>query len=399
MPRVNIKGNFDYDYVIDYSENMIIFNESHGFINCDKNIFEGLALYGNKDNLTDNTAFYHANYGNAPIIKKCVICNFRIGIEGNNRSVVLSDCIIKHCDIGINNCTDSKITQNTLSKCRIGISLDHNGDDTILNNRIEWIDEYGIYVYGGWHHLINNNLIDRCGLNGIFLRDLTRSIVNNNLLRRNYASANEDTQNKVSHIYLLGCKHINLSGNMTNNTNIIDGDSTSNIEPTNGIYLAENDFINLTANDFTGCNNKPIITSPYTKNILIDDVTNAIDNTYFNVIASSSQLFELKIPFINENGLVPQAIKLYISYRAGNNSFYKVIEKTISFINDNGNILVENYSYTENNLNINIEGIENNNLKINVTNNNSTAVRVCISHKMVLYPYNSSYIYTQNEEQ
>ena len=384
--RVNIRGNFDYDYMLDYSDNYIEFTNSDGFTGLDKNIIEGLCIKGD----STHTCFTRGN-GNSPFISKCCIFDFGKGIDGNSKAVNVINSIIADCDYGIYQVTDAEISNCIIKTCTTGIYLDGMGDNRIINNRIEWNDEYGINISYGWHQVITNNLFDRNGYNAIKIANCPNSNINSNLFRRNYAKGNLQDDSSFAHLYVTSCNKINICNNMTDVNHIIDGDNTSNLEPAHSLYMIGSHYINLIGNDFTGCRGRNIVYDNYQKRVSIEDSTLSYDNTYYSITSGNSQTYDLNLPYIPATGLVPSCIKLIISYRAVDNSFYKIIEKNIAFMNDNNTIKSETYTNTEDNITITSLGITNKKLQISVQNASSTTLRCCISHKILLPPYTSSY--------
>ena len=121
---ITIFGDFESNYGLSstYQTASLHFAKS-GFINCDKNSFRNLSIYGSS---RSESNFYcgfkrKSPEGNACSIENCNISNFHAGVHGDTKAVLVSNSIISDCDIGILDFTDGRVINNTITRCYDGI--------------------------------------------------------------------------------------------------------------------------------------------------------------------------------------------------------------------------------------------------------------------------------------
>lgn len=198
------------------------------------------------------------------VIKNCKFNNCDVGIGKNLKNeytgflftVNIDGCYFDGCNNGIANVIDSKITNNFIYSCDIGIMLT-GSDNTIIGNKIEWNDRYGVAAYAASHCVISNNIIDRSGLNGLYLNnDSESNSVTGNVFRRNGALGEKN--NEKAHILIEGSSNIVFSGNVTIAENSKDDKSGKNV-PDFSVYCENTKNVSIIGNSLIGAIKEPII--------------------------------------------------------------------------------------------------------------------------------------------
>ena len=200
------------------------------------------------------------------LIKNCKFYNCDVGIGKNLKNEYsgflfttnIEGCYFDSCNNGIANVIDSKITNNFIYSCDIGIMLT-GSDNTITGNKIEWNDRYGIAAYAAGHCVISNNIIDRSGFDGLFFNsDSEGNSVTGNVFRRNGALGEKN--NEKAHILVEGSSNIVFNGNVTVAENSKD-DKTGKVVPDFSIYCENSKYVSITGNNLIGALKEQIIQS------------------------------------------------------------------------------------------------------------------------------------------
>lgn len=114
----------------------------------------------------------------------------RTNIEQTN--IYATKCQFTRNKHALSNIIDSYVNKCVFNLNDVGIILRKWGfANRIIDNRIEWNKEYGIYVYQG-ESLIENNEFDRSGYAGLYMKKSKSSNVIGNKFLRNGAYENAD---------------------------------------------------------------------------------------------------------------------------------------------------------------------------------------------------------------
>lgn len=198
------------------------------------------------------------------IIKNCKIYQCDIGIGKNLKSdytgylftTNIDGCMVDNCNQGVTNIVDSKLNNSYVYSCHIGIMLT-GGDNTLIGNKIEWNNQYGIKTKWTSHCVISSNIFDRNGFAGIYFDSSSSSdVLSSNVFRRNGALGKEDSEK--AQIVLEGTKNITISGNNTVVDNSQD-DKKGALVPEFAVYIINTTNIILSGNDLSGGTVKSVV--------------------------------------------------------------------------------------------------------------------------------------------
>ena len=388
---ITIFGDFENNYGLPstYQTASLHFAKS-GFINCDKNSFRNLSIYGSS---RSESNFYcgfkrKSPDGNACSIENCNISNFHAGIHGDTKAVLVSSSIISDCDIGILDFTDGRVINNTITRCYDGIRNTDQGDDTISQNRIEWCTRYGMYITRGRHYIITDNLIDRCSRQGLRAENVQLINVIGNYFRRNYAG-DSSAGNNHSHVILTDCIDINFNSNNGSSENIADGGATSEITPYNGIYLYNNKNINLVGNNFAKVVSKPYVFGRNYSDVNIDDYTLNYTQQHTSITSNNSGEVSLPIYYNMDDAEMAFGYKLIVVTRKTTDILSAKVEEFIIY---QASEYLLNNSLSSNNVSINLALDRTNGfITATLSTQDSGTYAITLKLKPITYPESSNY--------
>lgn len=283
-----IKNCSFYIYGDSYKINTAIklYNTSNGEIidnNCSININNGILLSTNCSNNRISNNFLNNNLYGIKITENC-----KDNIISKN---VISNCyeaiVLGYSETNYNNI----FIENELFNCTYGLHIQNSINSTVLNNKINLCDYYGISISSSKLNLISGNSINKTDSNvssAIRLHNVNNTVVSENIMFYNHRwginigmcnnitiKQNIIAENKDSCFFISNSKFCNISNNEAIDT------STSGIVTNDGIWVR--DSVNCTINEnkisgfiFDGINLERSNDINITANILSDIHTNGI---------------------------------------------------------------------------------------------------------------------------
>ena len=215
------------------------------------------------------------------------------GLDGDIRTdIEQTNIYATRCQFTRNKHALSNIIDSYVNKCvfnlnDVAIILRKWGfANRIIDNRIEWNKEYGIYVYQG-ESLIENNEFDRTGYAGLYMKKSKSSIVIGNKFLRNGAYENSTTTGGATNL-IDGLQNVHIvfsenedcifEGNVTREERQWDSGSGDVVPLKCGTFVKNNSCV-IKNNTLTGGNLK--YTDPSNLNSFSENINCLIDNIMY----------------------------------------------------------------------------------------------------------------------
>ncbi len=214
---------------------------------------------------------YGLNEPTSSVIENCMFQG-KTGLR-KARMEQIDKCMFRDMEIGIDEMTDTVVTNCVFNPCSVkAINLVNSNDNRILNNRITW-NELGIYARSSNYNNISNNIFDRNTTYGIDIESSSLNVISNNIFERNL-------ENHIKgKLY-----YCNINGNVFMAKNSLD-DQTGVVVPTSAF-----DTANIKGCTFTG-NAMNNMSKMFKNSVAWED--NSFSGNTFNYIPLEGQLVEL----------------------------------------------------------------------------------------------------------
>ena len=215
------------------------------------------------------------------------------GLDGDSRTdIEQTNIYATRCQFTRNKHALSNIIDSYVNKCvfnlnDVAIILRKWGfANRIIDNRIEWNKEYGIYIYQG-ESLIEGNEFDRNGYAGLYMKKSKTSVVEGNKFLRNGAYENSTgtggSPNLIDglqnvHVVFSENEDCIFEGNVTREERQWDN-GTGDVVPLKCGSFAKNNSCVIKNNTLTGGNIK--YTDPSNLNSFSENINCLIDNIMY----------------------------------------------------------------------------------------------------------------------
>lgn len=167
-----------------------------------------------------------------------------------------SRCRFTQNEVALSQLVDSRIIDCSFNKNDYGIMLKGNcGFSTIVNNRLEWNINNGIYVYGTHDVTINNNEFDRNSLAGCYIDGMRNGSLIGNVFRRNGALGTLESDNYEENVHYVvkNCDNVKVKNNTTRAMSTLDTSTGGKRRPSNVCKVVDNNHLIFKDNDLLGC--------------------------------------------------------------------------------------------------------------------------------------------------
>ena len=308
----NLRGNCTSITYIG-ENNGFLFNKLTSCINKRRVIIEDILFKGsetiNNPRYQQNSFIYHGRNGSVNgaypnvYVTNCKFWGFKTvageyqaydnGQDGDTRTdIEQTNIYATRCQFTRNKHALSNIIDSYINKCvfnlnDVAIILRKWGfANRIIDNRIEWNREFGIYLYQG-ESLIENNEFDRTGYAGLYMKKSKSSIVIGNKFLRNGAYENSTATGGATNL-IDGLQNVHIvfsenedcifEGNVTREERQWDSGS-GDIVPLKCGTFAKNNSCVIKNNTLTGGNLK--YTDPSNLNSFSENINCLIDNIMY----------------------------------------------------------------------------------------------------------------------
>ena len=293
--------------------NGFLFNKLTSCINKRRVIIEDILFKGsetiNNPRYQQNSFIYHGRNGSVNgaypnvYVTNCKFWGFKTvvgeyqaydnGQDGDSRTdIEQTNIYATRCQFTRNKHALSNIIDSYINKCvfnlnDVAIILRKWGfANRIIDNRIEWNREHGIYLYQG-ESLIENNEFDRTGYAGLYMKKSKSSIVIGNKFLRNGAYENSTATGGATNL-IDGLQNVHIvfsenedcifEGNVTREERQWDSGSGDVVPLKCGTFVKNNSCV-IKNNTLTGGNLK--YTDPSNLNSFSENINCLIDNIMY----------------------------------------------------------------------------------------------------------------------